>query len=75
MRHLLEKILPEQTTFQDFIVDKTIPHIGRKVLILNGRRLEQVAAQPDRIFLAMEEVTGRMWERKDEVEAKGERSP
>lgn len=75
LRSLLEDVLPKHSSFQDFLVDRTFPHIGRKVLMLNGRRLEQVAEQPDRIFLAMEEVTGRMWERKDEVEAKGERSP
>jgi len=59
LRRLLEEILPKQTTFQDFIVDKTFPHIGRKVLALNGRRLEQAVSQPGRILLAMEEVQGR----------------
>ncbi len=59
LRRLLEEILPKETTFQDFIVDKTFPHIGRKVLALNGRRLEQALSQPGRILLAMEEVQGR----------------
>jgi len=59
LRRLLEEVLPKQTTFQDFIVDKTFPHIGRKVLALNGRRLEQAVSQPGRILLAMEEVQGR----------------
>jgi len=59
LRRLLEEILPKQTAFQDFIVDKTFPHIGRKVLALNGRRLEQAIEQPGRILLAMEELPGR----------------
>jgi len=58
LRRLLEEILPKTNSFQDFVVDKTFPHIGRRVLVLNGRRLEQGAAQPDRILLAIEEVRG-----------------
>jgi two-component system CheB/CheR fusion protein len=71
--HLLEEVLPKQSSFQDFIMDKTFPHIGRMVLALNGRRLEQAAAQPGRILLAMEEM--RVREGEGEVEAKVERSP
>ncbi len=56
---LLEEVLPKHTSFQDFVVDQTFPHIGRKVLALNGRRLEQETAQPGRILLAMEEVRGQ----------------
>lgn len=55
LRSLLEEILPKRTSFEDFIVDKTFPRIGRKVLVLNGRRLEQEVALPGRILLAMEE--------------------
>jgi len=58
LRSLLEEILPKRTSFQDFVVDKTFPHIGHRVLALNGRRLEQEAAQPGRILLAMEEMRG-----------------
>ena len=58
LRSLLEEILPKSSSFQDFVVDKTFPHIGRRVLALNGRRLEQEAAQPGRILLAMEEMRG-----------------
>ncbi|MDP3089621.1 MAG: CheR family methyltransferase [Nitrospira sp.] len=58
LRHLLEEILPKNRSFQDFIVDQTFPQIGRRVLALNGRRVEQEAAQPGRILLAMEEVRG-----------------
>lgn len=63
LRRLLEEILPKHTSFQDFVVDKTFPHIGRKVLALNGRRLLQEAAYPGRILLAMEEDEGAGGER------------
>lgn len=56
MRRLLDEVLPKDNSFQDSIVDKTFPPIGRMVLALNGRRLEQEAALPGRILLAMEEV-------------------
>ena len=58
LRSMLEEILPKRTSFQDFVVEKTFPRIGRKVLALNGRRLEQGASQPGRILLAMEEMKG-----------------
>jgi two-component system CheB/CheR fusion protein len=75
LRRLLEEILPKHTSFQDFVVDSTFPRMGRKVLMLNGRRLEQDTSQPGRILLAMEEVRGREGTRKIEVEAKVERKP
>ncbi|HEV8327089.1 MAG TPA: CheR family methyltransferase [Nitrospiraceae bacterium] len=59
LRRLLEEVLLKNTSFQDFIVDETFPHIGRKVLVLNGRRLVQEVLQPGRVLLAMEEVKER----------------
>ena len=73
LHSLLEEILPKHTSFQNFIVDKTFPRIGRKVLALNGRRLEQKLAQPGRILLAMEEVKAR--EEEGEAQAHVERIP
>lgn len=58
LRALLEDVLPKRTSFQDFVVAKVFPHVGRKVLMLNGRRLEQEATQPGRILLAFEELRG-----------------
>jgi two-component system, chemotaxis family, CheB/CheR fusion protein len=59
LRSLLEEILPERRSFRDFMVDRVFPQVGRKKLVLNGRRLEQDAALPGRILLAMEEITDR----------------
>ena len=68
LRRLLEEILPERSSFEDFAVDQTFPHIGRKILALNGRRLKQELAQPGRILLAMEEVRGLEGAGKGEVQ-------
>jgi two-component system, chemotaxis family, CheB/CheR fusion protein len=59
LRSLLEEILPTSSSFQDFVVDQVFPGIGRKMLSLNGRRLEQASTQPGCILLAMEEVRGQ----------------
>ena len=56
LRRLLDEVLQKNTSFQDFSVDEAFPHVGRKTLALNGRKLEQKAALPGRILLAMEEA-------------------
>ena len=57
LRELLEKIIPEKSSFHDFRVEHNFPLIGHKVLILNGRLIEQRGSQPHLILLAMEEIT------------------
>ena len=57
LRRLLEEILPQNKTFQDFLVDHTFSRVGRRMLVLNGRRLEQESGDPRLILLAMEDVT------------------
>jgi PAS domain S-box-containing protein len=57
LRELLEKIIPFNTQFQDFEVELDFPGIGRKVMLLNSRRLK--LAGPDMILLAIEDITIR----------------
>lgn len=57
LRTLLEEILPQRTAFDDFEVEHDFPDIGRKVMLLNARRLRQ--AEAERILLAIEDVTER----------------
>src|SRR5208283_675587 len=57
LRELLEKIIPEKSSFHDLRVEHDFPLIGHKVLILNGRLIEQRGSQPHLILLAMEEIT------------------
>ena len=56
LRQLLEDILPQNRSFKNFEVDHDFPGLGRKVLLLNARRLEQESGLPGRILLAMEEA-------------------
>src|SRR3712207_6146260 len=39
LRQLLEKVLPAHSALDDFRVEQDFPHIGRKVVLLNARRL------------------------------------
>jgi two-component system CheB/CheR fusion protein len=58
LKRVLEEILPQNTVFQDFEVDRDFPGLGRRVLILNGRRLQQESG-PDLILLAMQDITSQ----------------
>jgi two-component system CheB/CheR fusion protein len=58
LRRLLTEIIPENSRFEDFRVDHEFPGIGRRVLLLNARRME-VAERSSLILLAFEDITGR----------------
>src|SRR5918911_2676565 len=59
LRILLEEILPQNTTFRDFEVVHTFEHIGRKVMLLNARRLCGGPGEREMILLAIEDATAR----------------
>jgi nitrogen-specific signal transduction histidine kinase len=50
---LLEEILPQNTVFNDYEVTHDFEHIGPRTILLNARRLDNVAF----ILLAMEDIT------------------
>lgn len=58
LRILLEEILPRNSFFNDFEVTHDFPHIGRRTMMLNARRLE-VDNGSSMILLAIEDVTER----------------
>jgi two-component system CheB/CheR fusion protein len=58
LRKLLEEILPQDSVFQDFSVAADFPHIGRRTMLLNARRLPR-EGNKDLILLALEDITGR----------------
>jgi two-component system, chemotaxis family, CheB/CheR fusion protein len=57
LRELLENVLPHNGVFQDFEIVHDFPHIGRKVILLNARRLDRAAGLPGLILLALEDAT------------------
>jgi PAS domain S-box-containing protein len=58
LRQLLEEILPKNTTFEDFEVEHDFPHLGRRVMVLNARRIHD-GPKTQRMLLAIEDVTDR----------------
>ncbi|HUQ70079.1 MAG TPA: PAS domain S-box protein, partial [Planctomycetaceae bacterium] len=58
LRTLLEDIVPKSSVFDDFELDHTFPVIGRRVMLLNARKL-QAGHHGELLVLAMEDVTAR----------------
>lgn len=59
LRVLLEKLLPKNETFDDFEVIHKFPKIGKRVMLLNARRIPPPPVKPKRILLAFEDITKR----------------
>ena len=59
LRELLEDILPQNSTFNDFEVEHNFETIGRKIMHLNARRIYRESKQTQMILLSIEDVTER----------------
>ena len=58
LRTLLEDVVPKSSVFNDFELEHTFPVIGRRVMLLNARKL-QAGHHGELLVLAMEDVTVR----------------
>ena len=58
LRTLLEGVIPSSSAFDDFELDRIFPVIGRRVMLLNARKL-QSGQHGDLLVLAMQDVTAR----------------
>jgi two-component system CheB/CheR fusion protein len=67
LRDLLEKLLPEKTVIQDYRVEGSCRNLGKRIMLLNAKRLETSSLFPDRIVLAIQDITelGRLLKGKD----------
>ena len=59
LRELLETILPEKTSFDNYEVEHNFATIGRRVMLLNARQIEQTWGKERIILLAIEDITER----------------
>lgn len=68
LRILLEEILPEKNTIEDFVVEHDFTDIGQKTMLLNARTLQQGPDKTSLILLAIEDITERkqLEQQKDE---------
>jgi two-component system CheB/CheR fusion protein len=61
LHDILEKVLPERSSFDDFQVDQIFPSIGRRVFHLNAREIVSEKASPRFILLAFQDITQKVW--------------
>ena len=57
LRRLLEDILPKNSQFNEYKIEHNFPKIGRRVVILNARRIMREDTGTQMILLAMEDIT------------------
>ncbi len=59
LQELLETILPQKTTFDNYEVEHDFATIGRRIMLLNARQIERRSGLEKIILLAIEDITQR----------------
>jgi PAS domain S-box-containing protein len=57
LRELLENILPQKATFDNYEVEHDFTTIGRRIMLLNARQIQRVLGKERIILLAIEDIT------------------
>ena len=65
LRHLMEKVLPENKPFESFEIEDTFPGLGRRVFNLNARKISQPGNHASRMLLVFEDITDRKQRERD----------
>ena len=71
LRELLETILPEKATFDDYEVEHDFTTIGRRTMLLNARRIPNPPEKLKVILLAIEDITMRKSKEKQYLTVSG----
>ena len=59
LKELLETILPDKTTFNNYEVEHDFTTIGRRIMLLNARQIQRGTGKEKIILLAIEDITDR----------------
>jgi len=59
LRELLETILPQEATFDNYEVEHDFADIGRRIMLLNARQIQRASGKERIILLAIEDITER----------------
>jgi len=59
LRELLETILPQKVSFDNYEVEHEFATIGKRTMLLNARQIERVLGKDKIILLAIEDITER----------------
>ena len=65
LRHLMEKVLPENKPFESFEIEDNFPGLGRRVFNLNARKISQPGNHANRLLLVFEDITDRKQRERD----------
>ena len=67
LRHLMEKVLPENKPFENFEIEDDFSGLGRRVFNLNARKISQPGNHAHRMLLVFEDITDRKQRERDAV--------
>jgi diguanylate cyclase (GGDEF)-like protein/PAS domain S-box-containing protein len=59
LRELLETILPQKATFDNYEVEHDFTTIGKRIMLLNARQIHRVMGKDHIILLSIEDITER----------------
>jgi PAS domain S-box-containing protein len=65
LRHLMDKVLPENKPFENFEIEDVFPGLGRRVFNLNARKIAQPGNHAHRMLLVFEDITDRKQRERD----------
>ena len=65
LRHLMEKVLPENKPIENFEIEDDFPGLGRRVFCLNARKISQPGNHTSRMLLVFEDITDRKQRERD----------
>jgi PAS domain S-box-containing protein len=65
LRHLMEKVLPEDRPIESFEIEDTFPGLGRRVFNLNARKISHAGNHVTRMLLVFEDITDRKQRERD----------
>ncbi len=71
LREVLERILPQKKTLDDFEVEHDFKDVGKLIMLLNARILDRNEGETPVIFIVFEDITERV-QMKKEMEASEE---
>src|SRR5476649_1282879 len=65
LRHLMDKVLPENKPIESFEIEDDFPGLGRRVFNLNARKITQPGNNAHRMLLVFEDITDRKQRERD----------
>jgi PAS domain S-box-containing protein len=65
LRHLMDKVLPENKPIENFEIEDVFPGLGRRVFNLNARKISQPGNHAHRMLLVFEDITDRKQRERD----------